>query len=184
MDCPSCQFINAQGVKFCNRCGTPLPQQCLQCSTKNSPQARFCTTCGASLSEMPLLPLSPPVAENQGLLSLEQSEELTIRPPFLPHEALQAERRQLTLLFCDLVDSTTLSGQLDPEDLREILRAYQTTCTEVIHHFDGYVAQYLGDGLLVYFGYPQAHEDDAQRAIRTGLGIVEAIRDLNRGQLI
>ncbi len=78
-------------------------------------------------------------------------------------------------MFCDLVDSTALSSQLDPEDLREVVRAYQTTCAEVIQRFDGHIAQYLGDGLLVYFGYPQAHEDDAQRAVRAGLGIVEAM---------
>src|SRR5215831_4407734 len=81
-----------------------------------------------------------------------------------------AERRQLTVLFCDLADSTRLAAQLDPEDLREVVLTYQATCVEVLQRFDGYVAQYLGDGLLVYFGYPQAHEDDAQRAIRAGLG--------------
>src|SRR3989454_2987497 len=80
------------------------------------------------------------------------------------------ERRQLTVLFCDLVDSTALSTQLDPEDLREVVRAYQGASATVIQRFDGYIAQYLGDGLLVYFGYPQAHEDDAQRAVRAGLG--------------
>jgi predicted ATPase/class 3 adenylate cyclase len=90
-----------------------------------------------------------------------------------------AERRQLTVLFCDLVDSTRLASQLDPEEYREVVRAYQATCTEVIHRYDGYIAQLLGDGLLVYFGYPQAHEDDAHRAVRTGLGIVEAIGALN-----
>ena len=82
-------------------------------------------------------------------------------------------------MFCDLVDSTALSGQLDPEDLREVVRAYQATCTAVIQHFDGSIAQYLGDGLLVYFGYPQAHEDDAQRAVRAALGIIEAMGTLN-----
>ena len=90
-----------------------------------------------------------------------------------------AERRQLTGLFCDLADSTVLASQLDPEDLREVIQAYQATCAEVIQRFDGHIAQYLGDGLLVYFGYPQAQEDDAQRAIRTGLGIIEAMRTLN-----
>ena len=86
-----------------------------------------------------------------------------------------AERRQLTVLFCDLVDSTALASQLDPEDLREVVRAYQETCAKVIARFEGHIAQYLGDGLLVYFGYPQAHEDDAQRAVRAGLGMVEAM---------
>jgi class 3 adenylate cyclase/predicted ATPase len=86
-----------------------------------------------------------------------------------------AERRQLTVLFCDLVGSTTLSRQLDPEDYRAAVRAYQAACAPVIRRFDGHIAQYLGDGLLVYFGYPLAHEDDAQRAVRAGLAMVEAI---------
>jgi class 3 adenylate cyclase/predicted ATPase len=95
-----------------------------------------------------------------------------------PHPA-DAERRQLTVLFCDLVDSTALAGQLDPEELREVVRAYQEVCAKVIARFEGHVAQYLGDGLLVYFGYPLAHEDDAQRAVRAGLGMVEALGQLN-----
>ncbi len=93
----------------------------------------------------------------------------------------EAERRQLTVLFCDLVGSAALAGRLDPEDLREVIRAYQQTCAEVIQRFEGHIAQYLGDGLLVYFGYPQAHEDDGQRAVRAGLEMVEAIGTLNAG---
>ena len=80
------------------------------------------------------------------------------------------------MMFCDLVGSTALSAQLDPEDYRAVVQQYQQTCTAVIQRHDGYLAQYLGDGLLVYFGYPTAHEDDARRAVRTGLEIVEAIR--------
>ena len=83
-------------------------------------------------------------------------------------------------MFCDLVDSTKLSSQLDPEDWRDVVRAYQRVCTEVIQSFDGHIAQLLGDGLLVYFGYPQAHEDDAQRAVRAGLGMLAAMGDLNK----
>ena len=83
------------------------------------------------------------------------------------------------MLFCDLVDSTVLASQLDPEEWREVVRAYQRTCAEVIQRFDGYIAQYLGDGLLVYFGYPHAHEDDAQRAVQASLGILEAMDTLN-----
>jgi TOMM system kinase/cyclase fusion protein len=90
-----------------------------------------------------------------------------------------AERRQLTVLFCDLVDSTVLASRLDPEEWREVVRAYQDTCAKVIARHEGHVAQYLGDGLLVYFGYPYAHEDDAQRAVRAGLGMVEAMGPLN-----
>jgi class 3 adenylate cyclase/tetratricopeptide (TPR) repeat protein len=91
-----------------------------------------------------------------------------------------AERRQLTVMFCDLVESTKLSSQLDPEEYREVVRAYQSACTEVIQRYDGHIAQLLGDGLLVYFGYPQAHEDDAQRAIRAGLGMLVAMGYLNK----
>lgn len=86
-----------------------------------------------------------------------------------------AERRQLTVMFCDLAGSTQLSGQLDPEDLRDVIRAYQETAAGVIQRYEGHIAQYLGDGLLVYFGWPQAHEDDALRALHAGLGIVEAM---------
>src|SRR5438132_4696331 len=90
--------------------------------------------------------------------------------PALGLPAPEAERRQLTVLFCDLVGSTQLSSQLDPEDLRAVVRAYQEAAAEVIQHYAGHIAQYLGDGLLVYFGYPVAHEDDAQRALHTEIG--------------
>lgn len=93
--------------------------------------------------------------------------------------ARRAERRQLTVMFCDLVGSTDLSEKLDPEDLREVVRAYQKTAEDVIHQFGGHIAQYLGDGLLIYFGYPVAHEDDAQRAVYAGIGIPKAIDTLN-----
>jgi class 3 adenylate cyclase len=89
-----------------------------------------------------------------------------------------AERRQLTVMFCNVVNSTSLAEQLDPEDCREVMVQYQTTCTEVVEHYGGHVAQHLGDGLLVYFGWPQAHEDDARRAIHTGLALVTAVCDL------
>src|SRR5256712_2261186 len=91
----------------------------------------------------------------------------------------EAERRQLTVLFCDLVDSTRLASQLDPEELRQVVQAYQATGAKVIARFEWHIAQYLGDRLLVYFGYPLAHEDDAQRAVRAGLGILEAMGQLH-----
>ena len=90
-------------------------------------------------------------------------------------QPLSAERRQLTVMFCDLVGSTALSARLDPEDYRALVQQYQQICSEVIQHHEGYLAQYLGDGLLVYFGYPTAHEDDARRAVRVGLEIISAL---------
>src|SRR5438552_11521759 len=112
---------------------------------------------------------------------LPQDQLAKIEQPSAKSRTPRAERRQLTVMFCDLVDSTPLSGQLDPEDYRDMVRAYQNVCTEVIQRYEGHIAQLLGDGLLIYFGYPQAHEDDAQRAVRTGLGILTALRDLNQG---
>src|SRR4029453_15589534 len=126
--------------------------------------------------------VSPPMSPSPQ--SLEQPVTLAPRggpmavPPFASQPP-DAERRQLTVLFCDMVDSTMLASQLDPEELREVVRAYQDTCAKVIARFDGHIAQYLGDGLLVYFGYPLAHEDDAQRAVRAGLGMIEALGQLN-----
>jgi TOMM system kinase/cyclase fusion protein len=109
--------------------------------------------------------------------ALKPSQPEPARPTTTPTP--EAERRHLTVLFCDLVDSTVLASRLDPEEWREVVRAYQDTCAKVIARFEGHIAQYLGDGLLVYFGYPQAHEDDAPRAVRAGLGMVEAMGPLN-----
>jgi class 3 adenylate cyclase len=90
-----------------------------------------------------------------------------------------AERRQLTVAFCDLVASTELSARLDPEDLREVITAYHRAVAEIVVGFDGFVAKYMGDGVLVYFGYPPAHEDDAERAVRAGLGVIDAVGRLD-----
>jgi len=91
----------------------------------------------------------------------------------------RAERRQVTVMFSDLVGSTALSGRMDPEDLREVISTYQKSVAEVVRRFGGFVAKYLGDGVLVYFGYPEAHEDDAERAVRAGLELIPAVSALN-----
>jgi class 3 adenylate cyclase len=126
-------------------------------------------------------PLSPPPhAPTPASQPPPQDVDLPQRVPRPVAPATpEAERRQLTVLFCDLVDSTRLARRFDPEDWREMVRAYQAACATVIQRFDGSIAQYLGDGLLVYFGYPQAHEDDARRAVHTGLAMLEAMRQLN-----
>jgi class 3 adenylate cyclase len=92
-----------------------------------------------------------------------------------------AERRRVTVMFSDLVGSTALSARMDPEDLREVISAYQKCVTETVHRFDGFVARYMGDGVLVYFGYPQAHEDDAEQAVRAGLELITAVAALKPG---
>ena len=164
--CPQCQTPTLATRLFCTACGQALAQVCPQCGARNDPTARFCGGCGHAVTA----PTAPDQASGPAVPPLPAVST----PPLA-----EAERRQLTVLFCDLVDSTRLARQLDPEDWRDVVRAYQQSCTAVIQRFEGYIAQYLGDGLLVYFGYPQAHEDDAQRAVRTGLGMVEAMGNLN-----
>ena len=99
--------------------------------------------------------------------------------PF-PPERDQAERRQLTVMFCDLVDSTALSRRLDPEDLQDVIRRFLDACSQAIGRFNGYIAKYMGDGMLVYFGYPQAHEHDAERAVHAGLAILDTVKALQQ----
>jgi class 3 adenylate cyclase len=103
------------------------------------------------------------------------SPQLVVAEP-VPQDV--AERRQVTVMFSDLVGSTAFSARMDPEDLREVIAAYHKCVSEIVRRFDGFVAQYLGDGVLVYFGYPQAHEDDAERAVRSGLELVAAVGGL------
>lgn len=129
---------------------------CGKCGFENPPDSRFCGQCGQRLQEE-----KPP-------------------PPKAEPPDQDAERRHLTVLFCDLANSTRLSRQLDPEDLRDLNLAYQKGCAEIIKRFDGFTARFMGDGVLAYFGYPHAHEDDVERAIRAGLSLVDAVADLGR----
>jgi class 3 adenylate cyclase/predicted ATPase len=177
MRCPSCGFDNPEDMKFCGECGIPLQQRCPQCGFDNPARFKFCGACGTALIELPHGSQSTPVDHQQ---DGRESQTPRVTPPAVGRPRPEGERRQLTVLFCDLVDSTALATQLDPEELREVVRAYQSVCAEVIQRFEGYIAQYLGDGLLVYFGYPQAHEDDGQRAVHAALGMVEAMGQLNQ----
>ena len=154
MRCPSCKSENAALRRFCAQCGSPLPPACSACGFENEPGAKFCGGCGKSIEEA--------VARVPASFSAP-----------LPTEG--AERRQLTVMFCDLVGSTELSTRLDPEDLRDIVGAYHRCVADVVTRFDGYVAKYMGDGVLIYFSYPRAHEDDAERAVRAGLALVDTV---------
>ena len=116
-------------------------------------------------------------AEGRGLGSLPLGVSPDTSP--VPPERDQAERRQLTVMFCDLVDSTALSRRLDPEDLQEVIRRFLDACSCAIGRFNGYIAKYMGDGMLVYFGYPHAHEHDAERAVHAGLAILDTVKALH-----
>ena len=153
MTCTGCGANNPDGMKFCGTCGRSLTTLCPACAFDNPPGFRFCGRCGGSLTDTPT---PPPASAEAG-----------------------AERRQLTVLFCDLVSATALAERLDPEDLRDVVRDYQAESAEAIRPFGGHIAQYLGDGLLIYFGYPVAHEDDARRAVHAGLAILQGMQRLN-----
>ena len=105
--------------------------------------------------------------------------QLPAEPQAAPAPVSDAERRQLTVMFCDLVGSTALSLRFDPEDLREVIGGYHRCVSETVARYDGFVAKFMGDGVLVYFGYPQAHEDEAERAVQAGLELVAAVSALN-----
>ncbi|MGB8632607.1 MAG: adenylate/guanylate cyclase domain-containing protein, partial [Xanthobacteraceae bacterium] len=118
------------------------------------------------------------IADLQGVEKRSPTAAVVAAPTPAPRLADTAERRQVTVLFSDLVGSTALSARMDPEDLREVISAYQKCVGDVVCRLGGYVAKYLGDGVLVYFGYPVAHEDDAERAIRAGLELIAAVTAL------
>jgi hypothetical protein len=117
----------------------------------------------------------------RAIAQLKSSETTVPKPTVVPQPSESAERRQVTVMFSDLVGSTALSSRMDPEDLREVISAYQKCVAETVQRFGGFVAKYMGDGVLVYFGYPQAHEDDAERAVRGGLALIEAVGGLRSG---
>lgn len=160
MRCSHCEFENPAGMQFCGGCGEKLVRICGQCEASVPVGFKFCGQCGA---EMVSATSAPPVA-------LE------------PSQPERAERRQLTVMFCDMVGSTEMAGRLDPEDLRSVVLAYQEATSAAISAFGGHIAQHLGDGLLVYFGFPKAHEDDPRRGIAAALAVLRAVQDL-RGRL-
>ena len=133
-----------------------------------------------SAADVPPDPIPPTAPNDVSLFPTPGTSFPGARPGAPAHTAetraaVEAERRQLTIMFCDLVGSTPLSTRLDPEDLRDVIGAYHRAVAEVVGSFEGFVAKYMGDGVLAYFGYPRAHEDDAERAVRAGLALVEAV---------
>ena len=164
MQCPTCKVLVPDGAIFCAECGSPLPRPCPGCGHPSPPGAKFCPECAASI-----------------VAKVEHSQALASTPPTTP---AARERRQLTILFCDMVGSSALSTRLDPEEQGEVIAAFHSCCAREIKALDGMVAQYLGDGVLAYFGYPAAHEDDAERAVRAGLSILDAVSSARPAQRV
>ena len=159
MNCSTCGSQNAEGKRFCGECGAALAVACKVCGSVNEPGKKFCGECGTALT--------PSQARSQ--------------PNAAPADrgrSRDAERRQLTVMFCDLVGSTALAGRLDPEDLQSLVRGYHDAVARAVAPYGGHVAQLLGDGALVYFGYPSAHEDDAARAVHAGFAVLKAVAAL------
>ncbi|MBR1271939.1 AAA family ATPase [Bradyrhizobium sp. AUGA SZCCT0222] len=161
MECPACKANLTAESKFCNQCGIPLAQACPACGHGNTARSKFCNECGATLT-----PGAPTL--------LETVPQATSSAPSGP----AAERRQLSVMFCDLVGSVALAERLDPEDLHDLLAKYQRLGTKIVESGGGLVARYQGDGILAYFGYPVAHEHDAEQAVNTGLELVDAVGEL------
>jgi class 3 adenylate cyclase len=159
MRCMACGSENSTGRQFCTQCGTSFSNRCPKCGAENPALSKFCGGCGASQIET-LTPAGPAAASIQ-------------------EYPARGERRHLTVLFCDLVGSTEIAHQLDPEEWRDIVSDYQRVTSNAIERFDGHVAKFLGDGVMAYFGYPQAHESDAEHAVHAGLAILDAISARN-----
>ncbi len=160
MVCSNCGTENAPGAKFCNQCATRLASGCPSCGTVNAANARFCSECGTPL---PASAQQPPA-----------------RPPrrATTAPAPVAERRLVTVLFADLVGFTTLAEGRDAEETRELLSRYFDVARDVIGRYGGTVEKFIGDAVMAVWGAPVAHEDDAERAVRAGLELVDAVRAL------
>jgi class 3 adenylate cyclase len=159
MRCSICNSDNREGRKFCANCGAPLVVTCPKCGVANQPDERFCGECGAALGDA-----STPKAEQAASVMASAG----------------GERRHLTVLFCDLVGSIEIAARLDPEEWRETVAAYHRAAAEAVARYGGHVAQYLGDGVMAFFGYPEAHDNDAERAARAGLELLDIISKLNQ----
>jgi predicted ATPase/class 3 adenylate cyclase len=162
MECLACGSENPLGSSRCAHCGAALTVKCSACSDENPVAANFCGRCGQRLR---------PAEAGSGSLTDRVRDDVRVLDS-------RAERRQITVMFCDLVGSVSLSEELDPEDLTEVIVAYRNAVHGIIDDLGGYIARYLGDGLLIYFGYPQAHEDDAIRAVRAALRIIQDVNSL------
>ncbi|MEO6577648.1 MAG: adenylate/guanylate cyclase domain-containing protein [Candidatus Limnocylindria bacterium] len=164
MDCPSCGKANTATAKFCVECGTPMATACPSCGTTAAPGAKFCAECGAGLGT--------------GTAPAASTATTSATTPPATSEAAVAERRLVSVLFADLVGFTTLSENRDPEETRELLTRYFETARTVIERYGGTVEKFIGDAVMAVWGTPITHEDDAERAVRSALELVEAVRVL------
>jgi class 3 adenylate cyclase/tetratricopeptide (TPR) repeat protein len=183
MKCPQCHFDSPQGMKFCGRCGARLGvPPCPQCGTENPLGFNFCGECGTPLTAQPSPPPQPPPAREPAPVP-QRAPVQDYTPPhlagqvFQSQSALEGERKQVTVLFCDLVGSTALADRLGPEIMHLLLNRFFEIALGEVHRYEGTINQFLGDGFMALFGAPIAHEDHARRAVLAALGLQKAIEE-------
>ncbi|MCC7353205.1 MAG: AAA family ATPase [Anaerolineae bacterium] len=181
MKCPNCAHENASDARFCENCGQPLERVCPNCGRPVSSSARFCQNCGFNLTGAAATARSAPVAKSEPLEALRRAAPQSVATKVLAaRERMEGERKTVTTLFTDIVNSTMLAEQMDPEEWHEIVSGAHRHVSQAVYRYEGTIAQLLGDGVLAFFGAPIAHEDDAERAVCAALDILTSIQDYAR----
>jgi class 3 adenylate cyclase len=176
MECPHCGFENPEVAKFCQNCGQPQRRSCPNCGTPNSMQAKFCLNCGHGLTSSHQTTALNPTGEAR-LARLAATTPPPLAKKMRSATHLVGDRRIVTALFADVVASTSLASQMDPEDWTAIMNRAFDLVTPAIYRYEGTIARLMGDALLAFFGAPVAHEDDPERAVRAGLDVLAAIKE-------
>src|SRR5512135_3362608 len=180
MTCSNCGRVNDADAEFCENCGMALPRVCAQCGSPLKPSAQFCKKCGTPVAA-PAIVSSSPARIADRLTALHRSAPFALQEKFHAASAQAAgERKPVTILFTDIVGSTSLAEKLDPEEWREIVLGAHQRVSEAVYRYEGTIAQLLGDGVLAFFGAPITHEDDPVRAVRAGLDIQHSIEEYNQ----
>ncbi len=175
MICQQCGHKNETDALFCVQCSHPLHHTCPSCGTENSGDARFCKQCGAGLDE------ESGVTQSTRLKSLQQSAPKGLQQKLKEAEQqIEGQRKPVTIMFADIVGSTSIAEALDPEEWREVVQGAHLRVSEAVHRYEGTIAQLLGDGVLAFFGAPLTHEDDPERAVRAAMDLMESIGDYQR----
>ncbi len=176
MKCPNCTFENTDDARFCENCGQPLERVCPNCGNPIEGSPKFCKHCGHKLAGEPAKAREAQITRSQSLDALRRATPQSMASRIMEErERLQGERKLVTALFVDIVGSTAMAESMDPEDWRDVVSGSHERVSEAVYRYEGTIAQLLGDGVMVFFGAPLAHEDDPERAIRAGLDILEAI---------
>ena len=176
MKCPRCQHDNETDAKFCEECAAPLPRACAKCGRQLSPTAKFCPECAHPTGLLPAPPPAPRFNSPESYTPKHLAEKI-----LTSRSALEGERKLVTVLFCDIANSTTLADRLGPDAMHALLNRFFELALAEIHRYEGTINQFLGDGFMALFGAPLTFEDHARRAVLAALDIQRAVRSL-RGE--